>query len=159
MRTPFLISSDERDRLDFHPGIRPSWARDARTLSQNAETASLPAPNTRGAGKDDDTAMAHNLDKYHPYLDGFDLTDDQKTAMIEALWSIAEAVSDLAWGINATQLIQGTNDNDSSCDSNVVKFFALAASDPVLDDFADALQRLEADNDNDPTTTRKRGSA
>ncbi len=75
--------------------------------------------------------MPLDLNKYRPYLDGFDLTDDQKTAMIEALWSIAEAVTDLAYGIHSTQLIQ-------------------TANDPVLDELANDIGQLSASNDNIP---------
>jgi len=94
--------------------------------------------------------MPLDLDKYRPYLDGFDLTEDQKTAMIEALWSIAEAVTDLAYGVQSSQLIQAANDNDSSSNINVIEFFELAANDPVLEELAEDIRRLAADNDNTP---------
>lgn len=94
--------------------------------------------------------MPLDLNKYRPYLDGFDLTDDQKTAMIEALWSIAEAVTDLAYGIHSTQLIQTANDNDSTCKISVIEFFQLAANDPVLDELANDIGQLSASNDNIP---------
>ena len=45
--------------------------------------------------------MPLDVNKYRPYLDEFDLTDEQKTAMIEALWSIAESVVDLAYCWNS----------------------------------------------------------
>lgn len=108
-----------------------------------------------GAGKEDATTMPLNLDKYRPYLDGFDLTDDQKTAMIEALWAIAESVADLAYGVHSTQLIDVANDNDSLCKINVIEFFQLAANDPVFDELAEDLKRLEADNDNNQNDPRK----
>jgi hypothetical protein len=99
--------------------------------------------------------MPLNLDKYRPYLDGFDLTDEQKTAMIEALWAIAESVTDLAYGVHSTQLIDVANDNYSLCKISVIEFFQLAANDPVLDELADDLRRLEADNDNNQNDPRK----
>jgi len=94
--------------------------------------------------------MPLDIDKYKPHLDGFDLTDDQKIAMIEALWLIAEAVTDLAYGIHSTQLIQTANDNDSTSNINVIKFFQLAAHDPVLDEIAEDIRQLSASNDNIP---------
>lgn len=108
------------------------------------------------AGKDCAKLMKPDLEKYRPYFEEFDLTDDQKTAMIEALWSIAEAVADLAYGVHSSQLMQAAKDNDSCSDSNVIEFFQLAATDPVLDEFADALQRLEAHNDNIPQSEQKK---
>lgn len=103
--------------------------------------------------------MPLDVNKYRPYLDGFDLTDDQKTAMIEALWSIAEAATDLAYGMHSTQLVQTANDSDSISDSSVVEFFQLAANGPVLDEYADALRRLEAANDNIPPGDKKKRRA
>lgn len=103
--------------------------------------------------------MPLDLNKYRPFLDGFDLTDDQKTAMIEALWSIAEAVADLAYGVHSTQLYQPANDNDSVCNINVIDFFQLAANDPVLDELADDIRRLTADNDNIPQSDQQEKEA
>lgn len=103
--------------------------------------------------------MPLDLDKYRPYLDGFDLSDDQKTAMIEALWSIAEAVTDLAYGVHSTQLIQTANDNDSTSNISVIEFFQLAANDPVLDELADDIRRLAADNDNIPQSEQQEKEA
>lgn len=94
--------------------------------------------------------MPLNLEKYRPYLDGFDLTEEQKTAMIEALWSIAEAVTDLAYGVQSSQLIHTANDNDSSSNISVIEFFELAANDPVLEELAEDIRRPAADNDNTP---------
>lgn len=102
--------------------------------------------------------MPLDLKKYRPYLDEFDLTDDQKTAMIEALWSVAEAVADLAYGVHSTQLVKIANDNDSMSESNMIKFFEQAASDPVLDEYADFLRTLEAANDNTQQEQEKEGT-
>lgn len=99
--------------------------------------------------------MPLNVTKYKPYLDGFDLTDDQKTAMIEALWSIAEEVSDLAYGVHSTQLIHIANDNDSRSDFNVIEFFKIAANDPILHDLAAELPGRTAENDNIPQSDQQ----
>lgn len=103
--------------------------------------------------------MTLDLNKYRPYLDGFDLTEDQKTAMIEVLWSIAEAVTDLAYGVHSSQIIQTANDNDSTNNISVIEFFQLTASDPVLDELADDIRRLAADNDNIPQSEQQEKEA
>lgn len=100
--------------------------------------------------------MPLDVDKYRPYLDGYDLTEDQKIAMIEALWSIAEAVSDLAYGVHGSQLVEVANDNDSSNDSNVVEFFQSAANDPILVELIANSSERTADNDNTPATQHKK---
>lgn len=99
--------------------------------------------------------MPLDIQKYRPFLDEFDLTDDQKTAMIEALWMIAEAVADLAYGVHPAQLVDSANDNDSMSENKVVELFQQAASDPILDEYADLLRTLEAANDNNTQTRRK----
>ncbi len=103
--------------------------------------------------------MPLDLNKYRPYLDGFDLTDTQKTAMIEALWSIAEAVTDLAYGVHSSQIIQTANDNDSSSDFSVIEFFQIAANDPILNDLAAELPGPAADNDNIPQSDQQKKEA
>ena len=99
--------------------------------------------------------MPLDINKYRPLLDEFDLTDEQKIAMIEALWSVAEAVADLAYGVHSTQLIKIANDNDSTSKFNVIEFFEQAANDPVLDEYADILRKLEAANDNTEQKDKK----
>ena len=103
--------------------------------------------------------MPLDVTKYKPYLDGFDLTDHQKTAMIEALWSIAEEVSDLAYGVHSTQLIRIANDNDSTSDFSVIEFFHIAANDPILNDLAAELPGRTADNDNAPQSDQQKKEA
>jgi len=103
--------------------------------------------------------MPFDLKKYRSYLDGFALTDDQKTAMIEALWSIAEAVADLAYGMHSTQLIEVANDNDSSHDSNMIDFFQLASNDPILDKLTAIADEQAADNDNFPLSQQQEKEA
>lgn len=117
-------------------------------LSHNTSTVSQLRCLLARCGKGLPIAMPLDLNKYRPYLDGFDLSDQQKAAMIEALWSIAEAVSDLAYGVHSTQLVKIANDNDSASKSSVIEFFEQAASDPILDEYADFLRTLEAANDN-----------
>ena len=101
--------------------------------------------------------MTADLKKYLPELEEFDLSLEQKTAMLEALWSVAEAIADLAHGVHATQLLPRANDNDSVCNSNVIDFFELAHDDPVLDEYAELLRRLEAANENHDTKQEEGG--
>lgn len=61
-------------------------------------------------------------DDYRHHFADFDLPREQETAMIEALIAIAEAFADRAWGVHPAQHPQVANDNDSPCDSNVIKF-------------------------------------
>ena len=49
--------------------------------------------------------MPLDVEKYLPHFDIFDISRDEKVAMIEALWIIAEAVADVAWGIHPTQAL------------------------------------------------------
>lgn len=102
--------------------------------------------------------MALDINKYRPFFDEFDLTDDQKIAMIEALWSIADTVADLAYGVHPTQLVGNANDNDSLSESNMIEFFQQAASDPILDEYAEFFRRLEAGNDNTQQEQEKEGT-
>lgn len=103
--------------------------------------------------------MPLDLDKYRPFLDGFDLTEDQKTAMIEALWAIAEAVTDLAYGVHSSQIVPTANDNDSMSNISVIEFFQHAANDPVLDELADDLRQPAAENDNIPQSDQQEKEA
>lgn len=49
-------------------------------------------------------ALTLDLEKYQPYLDDPDLSDDQKRAFLEALWSIITAFVDLGYGIHPVQI-------------------------------------------------------
>ena len=42
---------------------------------------------------------------YWAYLDDMDLTDDQKTSILEALWSIMAAFVDLGFGADSVQFV------------------------------------------------------
>jgi hypothetical protein len=42
-----------------------------------------------------------------PYLDNCDIGREEKMVIIRALYPVAEAVSDLAWGVHPMQLVSG----------------------------------------------------
>ena len=52
-------------------------------------------------------AMSADLDKYRPYLDGFDMTEEEKAAFIHSLWTVMEAFADCAFGLHPVQQIPG----------------------------------------------------
>lgn len=61
-------------------------------------------------------------DKYRHHFDQFDLSEAQKTAMCEAICTIAEAFADLAFDIARSPQLDPANDNDSPSESNVIEF-------------------------------------
>ncbi len=88
--------------------------------------------------------MTRNIEKHLQYLKGYELTPEQERDIIEALYGVAEAVADLAFGRHPSQLVQAANDNDSPNNFNVIDFFEYSANDPALDPYADLLKVLEA---------------
>jgi hypothetical protein len=48
-----------------------------------------------------------DLSKYQSYLDGLEVTPEQKRELLESLWSIMCAFADFGFGIEPTQLICG----------------------------------------------------
>lgn len=57
--------------------------------------------------------MPVNIEKYRQYVDHCDMTEEQKIAFLETLWSIMEAFVDDAWGITPA-----ANDNEAGGDEN-----------------------------------------
>jgi hypothetical protein len=47
--------------------------------------------------------MPPDLEKYRPYVDGFDLTEAQKVELIHTLWAIMESFVDRAFGLPSGQ--------------------------------------------------------
>lgn len=58
-----------------------------------------------------------NEQDYLEHLDTFDLTDAQKTELLQTLWNIMSMMVDIGWGVDSIQLmlpelfIQPANDN------------------------------------------------
>ncbi len=68
--------------------------------------------------------MPADLEKYRPHVEGYDLTESQKTELLETLWGIMEAFADRAFGLHPAQQIlkeknkNGTNPAGNRVDSN-----------------------------------------
>ena len=54
--------------------------------------------------------MPPDLDKYRPYLDGFDLDEEQKAEFIHALWTIMEGFADRAFGLHPVWQVPAARD-------------------------------------------------
>ena len=87
--------------------------------------------------------MTLNPDKYRHHFDGLDLTDEQKTAMCEAICAVAEAFADRAFGIYPS-LAPAANDNDSSSENNVINLFQKSANNQNEEPSAVAAQPSHA---------------
>lgn len=60
--------------------------------------------------------MQPDLEKYWPYLDGYDLSDSEKRELIHTLWSMMESFVDSAFG---THPVQQCLHAKARCDSNL----------------------------------------
>lgn len=47
--------------------------------------------------------MTPDFDKYRHYVDGFDLTENEKKEFVQIVWSIMESFVDQAWGVHPVQ--------------------------------------------------------
>lgn len=92
--------------------------------------------------------MPLNPDDYRHHFAAFDLTEEQETAMIEALIAIAEAFADLAWGVHPSQHPDVANDNRSACGANVVHLFNQSTSNQ------EAAERSEQERPRPPRMRR-----
>ena len=69
----------------------------------------MPAPPTNDPSKLT-TTIHFDLQEWLPYIEGSELTEDQKEEMIETLWSIVLTFVDLGWGVHsAPQETSGQN--------------------------------------------------
>tara|TARA_Y100000815_G_scaffold213551_1_gene198402 strand:+ start:629 stop:880 length:252 start_codon:yes stop_codon:yes gene_type:complete len=55
----------------------------------------------------------HDLDKYMPLVDAFDISDDHKRELLKSVWRIAQNFVDRAYGIDSTQISVENRDADS----------------------------------------------
>lgn len=58
-----------------------------------------------------------DYERYMSYLDGDDLSDDEKRAFIDALWSILLTFVDLGFGVHPVQLAKGDLEREISAKS------------------------------------------
>ncbi|QLH40629.1 MAG: hypothetical protein HWD60_19165 [Defluviicoccus sp.] len=49
--------------------------------------------------------MPPDLEKYRPYVDGFDLSEAQKAELIHSVWAIMESFADRAFGLHPVQRV------------------------------------------------------
>ena len=56
--------------------------------------------------------MPVDLEKYRPYLDGFDMTEKQKDEYLELVWQIVGSFVDVAWGVHPVQLAMEARKKD-----------------------------------------------
>ncbi len=64
--------------------------------------------------------MPVNIEKYRQYVDHCDMTEEQKVAFLETLWSIMESFVDDAWG-NTPAANDNQRGNDENSSSNIMK--------------------------------------
>ena len=50
------------------------------------------------------TPLTLDPDKYRHHLDEFDLTDEQKTQLLQTLWSIMSTMVDIGFSVDSVQL-------------------------------------------------------
>ncbi|MBB4286082.1 hypothetical protein [Roseospira goensis] len=76
--------------------------------------------------------MRPELEKYRPYVDGFDLTEAQKAELIHTLWTIMEAFADQAFGLHPAQLIPAAlMQRDPPDTANDVDSDPVSTSNPI----------------------------
>ena len=46
-------------------------------------------------------ALELDIEKYRPYVEDFDMSEEQKVEFLKTLWTIMSAFVDLGWGIDA----------------------------------------------------------
>lgn len=80
--------------------------------------------------------MARNIEKHLPCFDEYDISREEKVAIIEALYLIAETFADIAFGRHPAQMLL---DNPHALWEALV---ASAENDPVLAEYEDLFQRL-----------------
>jgi len=80
--------------------------------------------------------MARDIEKHLPHLDVYDIPREEKVAIIEALYLIAETFADIAFGRHPAQML---SDNPQALWEALV---ASAGNDPVLAEYEDLLQSL-----------------
>lgn len=65
----------------------------------NSEIAKLHSPQG---------ACVFNVEKYREDMDGFDLTEDQATELLQTLWNIMATFVELGFGVDSVQLLLNT---------------------------------------------------
>lgn len=58
--------------------------------------------------------MALNYEEYWHYLDGCDMTDEQKREFLDTLYLFMQSFVDQAWGIDSVQLVMQEREKKQS---------------------------------------------
>ena len=58
--------------------------------------------------------MPIDLNKYRPYVDDFDLTEEEKLELMHTVWSMMESFVDQAFGLHPVQQCNG-QDKEKDC--------------------------------------------
>ncbi len=57
--------------------------------------------------------MRLDIEKYRKYVEGFDLTEEQKTELIKSVWTIMESFVDRAFGLHPAQQCREYSQRDT----------------------------------------------
>jgi hypothetical protein len=80
-------------------------------------------------------AMQPDLDKYWPYLDGYDLNDSEKRELIHTLWSMMESFVDSAFGTHPVQqCLKAKARNDSNLSPRELQLAETTKNKRILSD-------------------------
>jgi len=80
------------------PGLHPDAMRRARILCTMEKKA----------------AASVDLNQFRQYVEHCDLSDEQKMALLEDLWSIVQSFVDEAWGLCPTQFAANENQQNTT---------------------------------------------
>jgi len=58
--------------------------------------------------------MPVDIEKYREHVDHFDMTEEEKIAFLNDLWSIVESFVDEAWGLSPHQTAANDNEETST---------------------------------------------
>jgi hypothetical protein len=64
--------------------------------------------------------MAPDIEKYRQFVDGFDLSEEEKIELIHTIWNVMESFADRAFGLNSAQQAIALRDAKSAFDGGPV---------------------------------------
>lgn len=97
--------------------------------------------------------MLPDLEKYRPYLDGYDMTEAQKDEFIHTLWTIMEAFADRAFGLHPAQQIPAfLADGDSNGEGEAVDLIPLPSKTDLSKAACEDRRRKDLNDEGDKHT-------
>ena len=79
--------------------------------------------------------MTPDIEKYGPFLARFDLTEDQKSELMNIIWRLMEGFADRAFGLNSVQQVRGAaTEKGAKQGSPVLEFVKVSSPHVVRDD-------------------------